>query len=218
MGGDRAATTLRIDEEKQLETLNNELSLKNLAALSLFAMLSRVLLLLAGASSAAAWLVAPAPQLRTLQRSRASLRMADDDEEGFTFGDVSDEAVAVVEEVELTERQKEIARLKAAEKFMKKDTGDAQCTVCEFTYKMETGTRLIPRNTPFELLPDSFACPTCNSPKAFFNPVQIEIAGFADNQQYGIGTNTWTEEQKSIAIFGGLGFFVLLFLGGYALN
>ena len=183
--------------------------------------LSHSLLLLAGASSAAAWLVAPTPQLRTLQRSRASLRMADDDDEGFTFGEVSEGGGAAVEEfveVELTERQKEIARLKAAEKFMKKDTGDATCRACNYVFKMDQGTRLIPRNTPFELLPDSFACPTCNSPKAFFNPVQIEIAGFADNQQYGIGTNTWTEEQKSIAIFGGLGFFVLLFLGGYALN
>lgn len=120
---------------------------------------------------------------------------------------------------ELTEKQKEIARLKAAEKFMLKETGDATCRTCGYGYKMETGTRLIPRNTPFQMIPeDSFACPNCNSPKAFFDPVTIEIAGFADNQAYGIGTNTWTEEQKSTAIFGGLGAFFLLFLSGYALN
>ena len=49
-------------------------------------------------------------------------------------------------------------------------------------------------------------------------PVQIEIAGFEDNQAYGLGTNTWTEAQKSNAIFGGLAAFFVLFMGGYALN
>merc|ERR1711924_73093 len=131
---------------------------------------------------------------------------------------ISPQHLRMEEEVELTEKQKEIARLRAAEKFMKKDTGNAICNVCNYKFMMETGDRLIPRNTPFQLLPDSYVCPNCKAPKAFFEPEQIEIAGFADNQQYGIGTNTWTEEQKSTAIFGGLGFFVLLFLGGYALN
>merc|ERR1719331_2756132 len=63
---------------------------------------------------------------------------------------------------------------------------------------------MVPKKTPFDLVPDSFACPNCKSPKAFFTPEQIEIAGFADNQTYGFGTNTWTEAQKSNAIFGGL--------------
>ena len=34
---------------------------------------------------------------------------------------------------------------------------------------------------------------------------QIEIAGFAENQAYGFGTNTMTEAGKSNLIFGGLG-------------
>lgn len=146
------------------------------------------------------------------------------EEEGvtFTFGDaaLSDETTESLEgEVrELTAKEKEIARLRAAEKFMLKDTGDAVCRTCNYKYSMEAGDRSLPRNTPFELIPDSWACPNCNSPKAFFDPVQIEIAGFADNQAYGIGTNTWTESQKSNAIFGGLGLFFLLFMGGYALN
>ena len=45
-----------------------------------------------------------------------------------------------------------------------------------------------PPNTPFELLGDSWACPKCKSPKAFFTPVTVEIAGFEENQSYGIGT------------------------------
>ncbi|KAL1515416.1 hypothetical protein AB1Y20_002042 [Prymnesium parvum] len=177
-----------------------------------------LLLVLGMSASVTAWTTVTPPHLpRALQRS--VLRMAGD-KDGFTFDDpeVSSDTVEAVEEVELSEKQKEIARLRAAEKFMKKETGDAVCRTCGYKFKMEVGERLVPRNTPFQLLPDSYVCPNCNSPKAFFDPVQIEIAGFADNQQYGLGTNSWTEAQKSTAIFGGLGLFVLLFLSGYALN
>jgi len=187
--------------------------------------MSRVaIILFAFTTTAAAWLIGSVPQQpRAVQRAHISLphlQMKADDDEGFTFGEpeVATETMDFVEEEELTEQQKEIARLRAAEKFMKKDTGDAICRTCGYTYKMEMGDRVLPRNTPFELVPDSWVCPNCNSPKAFFDPVQVEIAGFADNQQYGFGTNTWTESQKSTAIFGGLGAFVLLFLAGYALN
>eukprot|EP00962_Isochrysis_galbana_P009531 scaffold2658_cov98-Isochrysis_galbana.AAC.1 len=44
-----------------------------------------------------------------------------------------------------------------------------------------------PPNTPFELLGASWACPKCKSPKAFFTPLTIEIAGFEENQSFGIG-------------------------------
>eukprot|EP00316_Scyphosphaera_apsteinii_P024831 CAMPEP_0119318438 /NCGR_PEP_ID=MMETSP1333-20130426/46399_1 /TAXON_ID=418940 /ORGANISM="Scyphosphaera apsteinii, Strain RCC1455" /LENGTH=143 /DNA_ID=CAMNT_0007324611 /DNA_START=169 /DNA_END=600 /DNA_ORIENTATION=+ len=137
----------------------------------------------------------------------------------FEFGDVSSETVqAIMEEEELTEKQKEIARLRAAEKFMLRDTGDAKCRACGYVYKAETGDGMVPRNTPFQLLPDTYACVSCKSPKAFFDPIQIEVAGFADNQEFGFGSNTWTEGQKSNAIFGGLAFFFLLLMSGYALN
>ena len=122
------------------------------------------------------------------------------------------------EEREMTEKEKEIARLRAAEKFMKKDTGNAMCRTCGYKYKWEEGAPGLPKRTPFELVPESWACPNCKSPKAFFDPEQIEIAGFEENQSYGLGTNTWTEAQKSNAIFGGLAAFFLLFIGGYALN
>merc|ERR1711998_168363 len=124
----------------------------------------------------------------------------------WSFGDAVDDVseatsgAIAVEERELTEKEKEIARLRAAEKFMMKDTGDAICTVCNYKYRWEQGAPMVPKKTPGELVPDSFVCPQCKSPKAFFNPDQIEIAGFADNQAYGFGTNTWTEGQKSNAI------------------
>lgn len=154
------------------------------------------------------------------RRAGLGIRAAEDE---FVFGDagtVSTETVEALqgEERELTEREKEIAALRAAEKFMKKDTGDAVCRVCGYKYLWKEGAPGLPRNTPFELVSDSWACPNCKSPKPFFDPVQIEIAGFEVNQAYGFGTNTWTESQKNLAIFGGLGLFFFLFLGGYALN
>ena len=36
-------------------------------------------------------------------------------------------------------------------------------------------------------------------------------------QGYGLGTNSLTEDQKSLLIFGSLAFFFVLFLLGYAL-
>merc|ERR1719424_304667 len=172
--------------------------------------------------SASAWNV-PAPFAARGVSRRAPVARAVEEEITFTFGDaveVSDEtAQAIVqEERELTEKEKEIARLRAAEKFIQKETGNARCGTCSYVYKWEEGAAGVPKKTPFELIPDSWACPNCKSPKVFFEAETIEIAGFADNQNYGIGTNTWTESQKSTAIFGGLAAFFALFLGGYALN
>jgi len=147
-----------------------------------------------------------------------------EEEVAFTFGDAvedvstSTSAAIVEEEREMTEKEKEIARLRAAEVFIQKETGDATCKTCNYKYKWEQGAPGLPAKTPFELVPDSWTCPNCKSPKAFFEADTIEIAGFADNQGYGFGTNQWTEAQKSTAIFGGLAAFFLLFIGGYALN
>ena len=161
---------------------------------------------------------------------RAPLRaltpmMAEDDE--FSFGDAGQVSAGtgqalVEEERGLTEKEKEIARLRAAEKFLMRDTGDATCQTCGYKYTMSEGVQdrayPIQRNTPFDIIPASWACPNCKSPKAFFTPIQIEIAGFEENQAYGIGANTWTESQKSNAIFGGLGALFVLFIAGYGLN
>jgi len=193
-----------------------------------------LLVVVAALPSVGAWLVGTGvtPHSRIMAQSvlRAGVPRAaekekvGEDEVTFEFGDAmgvsggTAEAIET-EEREMTEREKEIAALRAAEKFMKKDTGDATCKTCSYKYKWEQGAApQVPPKTPFELVPESFACPNCKSPKAFFEPDQIEIAGFADNQAYGFGTNTWTESQKSTAIFGGLAAFFLLFIGGYALN
>jgi len=44
------------------------------------------------------------------------------------------------------------------------------------------------------------------------------VAGFAVNQNYGLGTNSMTGGQKQLLIFGTLLFFFVLFLGGYFLD
>ena len=167
--------------------------------------------------------VRPAARAALRRRPAATTMMSDsDDEVTFTFGDaqVSEETAAAVagEEAELSEKEKEIARLKAAEVFMRRDTGNARCTTCGFKYMMAEGSVGLPKGTPWELVGDSWACPQCKSPKAFFESETVEVAGFEDNQSYGFGTNTWTESQKSTAIFGGIAAFAALLLGGYALN
>ncbi len=44
------------------------------------------------------------------------------------------------------------------------------------------------------------------------------VAGFAENQRYGLGTNSMTEAQKSLLIYGSLAVFFVLFLSGYAMD
>lgn len=61
-------------------------------------------------------------------------------------------------------------------------------------------------------LPDDYYCPICGAPKERFESRVKVVAGFAENQQYGLGTNSMTESQKSLLIYGSLAFFFLLFL------
>lgn len=67
-------------------------------------------------------------------------------------------------------------------------------------------------------LPDDYVCPICGANKRRFESRVKVVAGFAENQQYGIGTNSMTGSQKLILIYGFLGLMVLLFLSGYALE
>ena len=67
-------------------------------------------------------------------------------------------------------------------------------------------------------LPEDWQCPTCGAEQKTFQSRSKTIAGFAENQKYGIGTNSMTEGQKSRLIFGSLFFFFCLFLLGYTIN
>ena len=101
----------------------------------------RALVLVALLPLSAAWLAsAPGRALpaRALRSGRIVL-----EEETWSFGDAADVSTTTAEAIEgeereLTEKQKEIARLRAAEKFMMKDTGDSVCTTCGFAPRQTT--------------------------------------------------------------------------------
>lgn len=117
-------------------------------------------------------------------------------------------------------QKKEIERLRAAEKFMEIDEGKFECQACGYLYEPIKGDRFagIDQNTLFSDLPDNFVCPACKSSKSQFKPVKKIIAGFAENQQYGLGGNSLTGDQKSLLIYGLLSLAFFLFLSGYLLE
>ena len=67
-------------------------------------------------------------------------------------------------------------------------------------------------------LPQDWGCPVCGAQARTFQVQETEIAGFAANQGYGLGTNSMTEGQKSGLIYGSLLVFFILFLCGYFLQ
>jgi rubredoxin len=124
------------------------------------------------------------------------------------------------ETIKERERQKEIERLRAAEKFMEIDEGKFECQACGYVYEPEKGDRFagIEPGTLFVELPSEFNCPACRSPKSQFKNIKKVIAGFAENQKYGLGGNSLTGGQKNALIFGVLGLTFLLLLSGYLLE
>jgi rubredoxin len=117
-------------------------------------------------------------------------------------------------------RNAEIQRLKAAEKFMEIDEGKFECQGCGYVYEPQKGDRFagIEPGVQFSELPENFNCPACRSNKSQFKSIKKVIAGFADNQKYGLGANSLTGGQKNLVIFGGLTIAFLLFLSGYLLE
>lgn len=113
---------------------------------------------------------------------------------------------------ELSAKEKEIARLRAAEKFVVKSTGSHECRVCGFVYDESA------QGTGFKELPSSWRCPQCLSQKGMYTPITTTIAGFEENQEYGFGSNKMTGDDKNLLIFGGLGVGFVLMLSGYLLD
>ena len=121
------------------------------------------------------------------------------------------------------EKQKKADELRAQEVFMKRSTGVHKCSNCDWEYDPEKGDSfliggMIKPGTSFEDLPSNWRCPTCRASKDNFNEVVETIPGFEVNQGYGFGTNSMTSGQKNTLIWGSLGLFLFLFLGGYALS
>ena len=103
------------------------------------------------------------------------------------------------------------------EKFIVLNTGVYECRSCGYLYDQKVGdpSYPVPPGLGFETLPEDWRCPTCGAAKSFFDSRSVEIAGFAQNQQFGLGGNSLTSGQKVTLIYGTLAFFFVLFLSGY---
>ena len=159
--------------------------------------------------------------------NRAILRMSEEPK-----AETVSDAVATEEEEEeimdaatrlQLEKQKKADLLRSQEVFMQRSTGKHECSVCGWTYDETKGDSFIiggmaQPGTKFEELASNWRCPTCRASKDKFNEITEEIPGFEVNQGYGFGTNSMTASQKNLLIFGGLGFFFILFLSGYAMS
>jgi len=106
------------------------------------------------------------------------------------------------------------------EKFAVIDTGVWECKSCAYEYNESKGDPDFPvaAGTPWKAVPDDYNCPTCGAGKDLFKSRSREVAGFAENQGYGFGTNTMTGEDKSVLIYGALAAFFALFIAGYGLE
>ncbi|PON87091.1 Rubredoxin, iron-binding site [Trema orientale] len=118
------------------------------------------------------------------------------------------------------EEQEKFDKRRLEEKFAVLNTGIYECRSCGYKYDEAVGdpSYPIPPGLPFEKLPEDWRCPTCGASQGFFESKRVEIAGFAQNQQFGLGGNTLTSGQKAILIYGSLLFFFGLFLSGYFLQ
>ena len=171
---------------------------------------------------------APAParvQSRQVRRTSFQLRMNEIDQSTSSGTSVVEEDVTPMDAATklALEKQRKADELRAQEVFMKRSTGLYKCSNCDWEYDPAKGDSfliggMIKPGTAFEDLPSNWRCPTCRASKDSFTEVVEEIPGFEVNQGYGFGTNSMTTGQKNALIWGGLGFFFLLFLSGYALS
>jgi rubredoxin len=160
--------------------------------------------------------------------STVALRMSDPNPPPFNQAmvDAADpmaESLVDVETMKQLEKQRRAQELREQEVFMKKSTGKHKCSNCDWIYDEQKGDvimigGMVQPGTTFEDLPSNWRCPVCRASKDSFADMVIEIPGFAVNQGYGFGTNSWTAGQKNAAIFGGLAAFFVLFLSGYAMS
>ena len=67
-------------------------------------------------------------------------------------------------------------------------------------------------------LPEDWQCPICGAAGATFQSRARVVAGFAENQGYGLGGNSLTSGQKSLLIYGSLLVGFAFFILGYFLQ
>ncbi|CAN4111242.1 unnamed protein product [Withania somnifera] len=125
-----------------------------------------------------------------------------------------------ISEPEQEQEEEKLDKRRFEEKFAVLNTGIYECRSCGYNYNEAVGdpSYPIPPGLPFDKLPEDWRCATCGAAKSFFDNKSVEIAGFAQNQQYGLGGNTLTSGQKALLIYGGLLLGFVFFLSGYFLQ
>jgi rubredoxin len=165
------------------------------------------------------------------ERNVAHVRFMSSEDESSSSTSATDdsdpmaEAMVEVDEATLAmmAKQKRADELRSQEVFMKKSTGIHRCSNCDWEFDIEKGDSMmiggqIKPGTLFPDTPSNWRCPVCRASKDSFKEVFTEIPGFEVNQGYGLGTNSWSADQKNGVIFGGLAFFAFLFIAGYGLS
>jgi rubredoxin len=96
-----------------------------------------------------------------------------------------------------------------------------ECRACGYIYNPSKGDpkQKIIAGTPFTVLPATWKCPDCGAKKGTFTNIGTTTTyGFKENQSYGFGVNGMTPGQKSLLIYGGLAFGILILISLYTLN
>eukprot|EP00419_Tripos_fusus_P023485 CAMPEP_0172720110 /NCGR_PEP_ID=MMETSP1074-20121228/76146_1 /TAXON_ID=2916 /ORGANISM="Ceratium fusus, Strain PA161109" /LENGTH=204 /DNA_ID=CAMNT_0013545553 /DNA_START=69 /DNA_END=683 /DNA_ORIENTATION=- len=158
----------------------------------------------------------PRVRMTTRPHSLVGLRASEFDSGEFDFGEY--EAPSATSVAEAQEDDGPQLAPPEAETFLERETGDWECSNCEFTYKKLFGSGDFGPGTDFRDLPKTWVCPECGAPRDDFQSVVETVAGFAENQDFGFGFNTWTAGNKEIIIWGGLGAGFILFMAGYLLD
>ncbi|KAJ1385163.1 Rubredoxin-like domain [Sesbania bispinosa] len=158
--------------------------------------------------------------LSTTKRKRSNPRKFTVNSVDISKEDTPPTTSSESEQPDLESQDQNLDKLRLEEKFAVLNTGIYECRSCGYKYDEAVGdpSYPIPPGYQYEKLPDDWRCPTCGAAKSFFESKSVEIAGFAQNQQYGLGGNSLTSGQKTVLIYGTLLFFFVLFLSGYFLQ
>ncbi|XVE89831.1 hypothetical protein DITRI_Ditri20bG0026300 [Diplodiscus trichospermus] len=161
------------------------------------------------------------PGKKQLHFAMHSVDVSQEDSQGTpTSNQENPSSPAPPQEPSAEEEKEKFDKRRLEEKFAVLNTGIYECRSCGFKYDEAVGdpSYPIPPGFQFDKLPDDWRCPTCGAAKSFFESKSVEIAGFAQNQQFGLGGNALTSGQKALLIYGSLFFFFVLFLSGYFLQ
>ncbi|CAE8584172.1 unnamed protein product [Polarella glacialis] len=180
------------------------------------AALSLCILVLSLPSRGPAWVAASSGSgLRGFRQQLAAKKKEDSGE--FDFGEYTT-SIMQPSALDADEEDKPEMAPPEAEVFLQRETGRYECGSCQYAYDPLWGVGDVSPGTKFKDLPTNWRCPKCRVSKDEFAPITEEIAGFAENQEFGLGFNTMTQGQKGFVIWGGLFVLFLGLMSGYAIE